>query len=67
MITESPPIEIDNLLDELEELPPDKVAGYIRTLAVDECYWLAGSLRRRAMMDRELAPEEISIEMKVCY
>lgn len=65
MMLEAQPDHIENLFDDLDELPPEEVGNYIRNLAPDECGWLARYLRRRAVADRELAPEEISVETQV--
>ncbi|THH03452.1 hypothetical protein EW145_g6247 [Phellinidium pouzarii] len=61
---ESPPEHIDDLFDELDELPADEIATFIRQLTIEECGFLARFIRRKVLRDKELAPEEIEIGMK---
>ena len=63
--TEIQPDHIENLFDDLDDLPPEEIGNYIRNLSPNECGWLARFLRRRAMTDRDIAPEEIAVETQV--
>ncbi|KAH8110699.1 hypothetical protein DFH11DRAFT_1802190 [Phellopilus nigrolimitatus] len=61
---EMPPDHIDDLFDELDELPPNEITSFIRGLGPDECAWLARFLRRKSARDKELAVDEMELEMK---
>ena len=59
------PRDVEDLFDNLDELPPNQVSYFVSQLSPAECYWLAQYLRQRVERDKETAADEIDLELNV--
>ena len=61
------PDHIDNLFDELESTPPNRVPAFIRRLASEDAGWLAKYIHAKVLKEKENSSEVVERELAVGF